>query len=123
MNRTISVTIAESDDSEKVVELPAEWVICDCCNGEGKSSAYLGAYTASEWAEQGEDFHRDYMEGFYDRACDSCKGTGKQLIPDIERCVEPDHGLALEWLHNQEKEDVLERSILRAEARLLGDYT
>ncbi|MCD6056519.1 MAG: hypothetical protein K0Q89_49 [Thermomicrobiales bacterium] len=50
-------------------------IVCPQCRGRGKSSAYLGAYTQSEWAEQGEDFQDDYLAGHYDRTCDMCGGA------------------------------------------------
>jgi hypothetical protein len=68
-------TLYNEDGSETV--LPFEWHICSACNGRGKSSAYLGAYTADEMHEAGPDFYEEYMAGGYDRICDECDGAGK----------------------------------------------
>jgi hypothetical protein len=70
-------TIYHDDGSETVEQLPGEWCICGHCEGHGTSSSYLGAFTSSEWAEQDDDFRRDYMRGEYDRACERCGGSGK----------------------------------------------
>jgi len=69
------------DDTE--IELPYQWEICGHCRGEGKSSAYLGAFTAEQMRED-PDFSDDYRRGFYDRDCDRCGGTGKLAVPDRE---------------------------------------
>lgn len=72
------------DDGSEIV-LPFVWKICSACNGHGKSSAYLGAYTADEMAEAGPDFHDDYMRGDYDRTCETCDGDGKVKVVDIKK--------------------------------------
>jgi hypothetical protein len=64
-------------DDGTEVELPSRWEICGRCRGEGKSSAYLGAFTQSDMDEAGPEFLEDYVSGAYDRACDRCDGTGK----------------------------------------------
>jgi hypothetical protein len=66
---------------------PAVWSICPCCNGEGKSSAYLGSFTSSEFDEAFDFEEQDaYFKGDYDRTCENCRGQGKVLEPDWERC-------------------------------------
>lgn len=74
----------ENDDGEcQMVDIPAKWEICCECSGEGKSSAYLGAITQEDrdlhWSH---DEFEDYMNGGYDRTCESCGGSGKVLVPD-----------------------------------------
>lgn len=71
-------------DGEEI-ELPARWSICDECGGEGKSSAYLGAFTMEQLHEDPE-FAEQYMEGGYDKPCERCKGSGKVLLVDEEAC-------------------------------------
>jgi DnaJ-class molecular chaperone len=68
-------TLYCDDGSE--IELPFKWEICSTCRGNGKSSAYLGAFTRSEMDEEGPEFMEDYMAGHYDRTCDDCNGSGK----------------------------------------------
>lgn len=53
------------------------WSICHACSGEGKSSSYLGDVT--EMVNEDPDFAENYFAGDYDRACASCKGSGKVL--------------------------------------------
>lgn len=79
----MAITI-ETEDGE-AVRLPTKWCICSQCHGEGKSSAYLGAFTASEMREDPE-WAEDYMAGRFDRTCERCNGTGKTESVDRGRC-------------------------------------
>jgi hypothetical protein len=74
-------TLFCDDDTE--ITLPFRWVICPACNGHGKSSAYLGAYTQSDMDAAGPEFFDQYMAGGYDRACEPCEGTGKTKVADL----------------------------------------
>jgi hypothetical protein len=76
-------TLFCDDGSE--IELPTRWEICAACRGEGKSSAYLGAYTSSEMDEAGPEFMDEYMRGAYDRPCISCDGLGRHKVADGTR--------------------------------------
>jgi hypothetical protein len=79
--------ILYGDDGDGgVVEtvLPFKWEICSACDGHGTSSAYLGAFTASEWHELDEQFQEDYMRGRLDRACEHCEG-GRVRVADFSR--------------------------------------
>lgn len=73
------LVIYNGDDSE--TPIPCKWVICGTCRGEGKSSAYLGAFTADQMAED-PDFADEYMAGGYDRTCDECGGRGSVQVAD-----------------------------------------
>lgn len=74
------------EDTGATVKLPTCWAICGCCNGEGKSSLYLGAITGSDREPGGmwddPDAFEDYINGGYDRTCDECRGTGKVRVVD-----------------------------------------
>lgn len=72
------------DDGSEIA-LPVKWVICSACQGDGKTSAHLGAFTQSEMNEQGPEFFDDYIGGVYDKACGSCDGTGKRAIADTTK--------------------------------------
>jgi hypothetical protein len=50
------------------------WEVCPQCHGEGVSSAYLGAYTESEWYEMDEEWRDGYMAGHFDKVCTTCEG-------------------------------------------------
>jgi hypothetical protein len=56
----------------------APWIICPCCRGEGKSSAYLGSYSREEFEREFDYEEQEaYFNGDYDRTCDTCHGSGK----------------------------------------------
>ena len=80
MLSNFTVTDPEGDE----IKLPTRWEICSTCRGEGRSSAYLGAFSGEDMAED-PDFARDYMNGAYDRACDTCGGDGKVRAVDEDR--------------------------------------
>ena len=80
--------ILYNDDGSETV-LPFTWKICPTCNGHGKSSAYLGAFTHDELHEHGPEFIEDYIAGNYDRACERCHG-GKIKVPDYSRISKAD---------------------------------
>lgn len=76
------ILFGQDADGEFEQELPWAWAICSACEGHGKSSAYLGAYTQSEMDEAGPEFLEDYMAGHYDRPCAECDGAGKVKVAD-----------------------------------------
>lgn len=102
-------------DDGSEVELPFKWTICGGCNGHGKSSAYLGAYTQSEMDEAGPEFHDEYMRGGYDRTCDECSGAGKTKAIDWAMLTKPQRKA---W-NEQVRADRECRAIERAE-RMMG---
>lgn len=68
------------------VKIPAVWAICGQCNGEGMSSAYLGAFTREEFDEAFDYEEQErYFAGEYDRQCDVCHGSGKVKHIDEDR--------------------------------------
>jgi hypothetical protein len=68
----------------KELSIPAKYEVCPDCEGEGTSSAYLGAFTWDQIDELGDDFREDYFAGRYDRLCETCKGERVVPIPDRE---------------------------------------
>lgn len=109
-------TLINDDGSES--ELPYKWEICGRCSGEGKSSAYLGAYTADRWAEQDDDFKDDYIGGKYDRPCEHCNGSGKRPVADRSRMSKE------QWrAYRDQQRDIQEsRSIERQERLMEGGW-
>lgn len=83
MSKIVIQYTPEGSDEERDINLPALWVICHFCAGEGKSSAHLGAITQDDWEENwSEDEFADYIDGFYDKKCESCEGRGRVLEID-----------------------------------------
>lgn len=76
-----------NDDDDKpyiATRMPGRWVICSACNGHGKSSAYLGAFSREDM-DNDPDFRDDYMAGNYDRPCESCRNMpGRVWKVDVE---------------------------------------
>ena len=125
-SQRIVVTLPRPDGEDVTVELPSRWEICSHCSGHGRSCAYLGAITMAQWHRDWDEDEREaYMRGEYDRPCAPCGGSGKVLalavdgdtddLPELQR-------EAIERYRQDRCDDRLERDILRAEARLLGDY-
>jgi excinuclease UvrABC ATPase subunit len=85
MELTMARVLTLIDDEGAEEQLPLKWEICGCCEGRGKSSAYLGAFTREDMDEEGPEFMEDYMAGHYDRACDDCGGSGKVQVVDYDK--------------------------------------
>lgn len=78
---TITVPVYTNRDQIDVT-FPARWFICPTCEGcatdRGASvECDGGGFTSSEWADQDDDFKRDYLSGAYDRPCAACDGLGR----------------------------------------------
>lgn len=108
-------TISDDDGDER--RLPFKWEICPTCDGHGKSSAYLGAFTGDQLRED-PDFAQDYMDGYYDRSCDECNGRGS--IPVIDRKTCPKNDLKL--YDDQQRELAEMRAIERQEYLFCGGW-
>lgn len=78
--------IIYTDENDEPHELPTKFEVCHQCRGHGTSSAYLGAFTGSEWAEQDDEFKEDYIAGRYDRTCETCNGLRVMPYVDEARC-------------------------------------
>jgi RecJ-like exonuclease len=117
---TVPFTIDDGENEPVEVQLPARWEICDRCNGEGKSSAHLGAFTGDQMRED-PDFAEDYMNGMYDKSCHVCSGTGK--VKEIIRgsCTTPEQKRALELMDDRAASEAESRAERRAEARMMGE--
>lgn len=91
MRQTLKITVYSRRDGIDVT-LPARWVVCPACDGGGTDRGRSvecdgGGFTASEWAEQDEEFREDYMAGRYDRECSTCKGRTTIQEIDEEACT------------------------------------
>lgn len=70
-------TNEDHDDTlTEKINIPTRWVICEFCQGEGASSAYLGTFTREDRDEDPE-FFEDYLNGNFDRPCAVCNSSGK----------------------------------------------
>lgn len=101
-NDGITVWVEDGDGGDPIaVPLPTRWEVCSYCDGEGKSSAYLGAFTAGEMGEMGDEFYEDYMRGNYDKPCPECHGRTTVAVVDEDR-TSPE--LLEKWYKQQEEE-------------------
>jgi hypothetical protein len=75
----------DGDDDEPRRDSSA-WMICPTCNGDGKHSRALGAYSMEEFQNQFDpDEQAAYFAGAYDSTCDPCKGSGKIRESQLHR--------------------------------------
>lgn len=102
-------------DTDQFEPLPFKWEICWHCNGHGKSSAHMGAFTESELREDPE-FFEDYFAGFYDRACDYCEGAGKVQVADLAKMTQAQQNA----LQEQAESDALYAAEVASERWLRG---
>jgi len=76
-------------------KLPAVWEICHQCSGDGVSSAHLGAYSREEFDQAFDPEEQEaYFRGDYDERCNSCKGFGKTLEIDLDKCTKEQERIA-----------------------------
>lgn len=76
------------DENGDEMSLPLKWEICSTCNGNGRESAYLGAFTRDDMDAEGPEFFEEYMAGAYDRTCEVCRGSGKVQVVDYDRLTD-----------------------------------
>ena len=79
------------EETDEPMTLPHRFDVCHRCDGHGTDRGASvecdgGGFTASEWAEQDEDFREDYLAGVYDRPCGACGGQRVVAVVDEERC-------------------------------------
>lgn len=112
-----SITVEMED---RAVEIPATWEICGRCQGEGSSSAHLGAITQDDWENDwSPDEQDDYLNGAYDKPCGICAGSGKVLEPARARCNTDELRVALAIYDDDLRTKAEEESCYRRES---GDW-
>lgn len=105
MARYRAPVLYTDDSPDEPTRLPYRFEICSCCDGHGRSSAYLGAFTRDDLDQEGPEFIETYMSGGYDRACEPCDGTGKVQVADYARMT-PDQVKA--WEAQCEDDDAID---------------
>jgi DnaJ-class molecular chaperone len=121
MTKSLFVTIDDDNAPEGVrdVELPSKQIECTYCQGRGSHCRHLGAFTQEGFDEAfDEQGKRDYLDRLYDKPCERCEGTGKQVIVDRKACPKD---LLKEWDDQQEAEREA-RDEARMESMMLGEY-
>lgn len=102
-------TITDDDGNE--VELPTRYEVCPTCDGEGKSSAYLGVIERDDWSPEELE---DYLRGAYDRRCDECQGERVVAVVDEDRLTPVQLKLWREW----QESEAQYRAMCEAERRM-----
>lgn len=101
---TLNFETVNDEGEEVTLQLPAEYVVCGRCRGEGShcNPAIDGnGITESDredWAD--DDFMEGYLGGRYDVTCEECGGDRVVLVVDETRTSPVD--LALYRRHNRE---------------------
>ena len=86
--QTITVVIQDDDGEEQEIELPAQYVVCPKCGGEGTHlhpSIGEHAYSLEEFCEEfDEEGQQEYFRrgGIYDVTCTRCAGLRVVLVVD-----------------------------------------
>ena len=79
-----TITIYEDTDDE--MHLPARWIVCPRCEGNGTQDCFSGGMTASELHEAGEEFINDYVAGHYNIPCEQCNGRTTVAAVNKDQC-------------------------------------
>ena len=105
-----------TDETVEFVHLiPSVYTVCTECNGEGKSSHYLGVISDEDAAD--DDWMQDYMSGRFDKPCNTCKGLRVESIMDPEYLdAHPD---IRQMVDDHDAEEAEYRATCRAE-RMFG---
>lgn len=111
----ISFVHYDDDGEAEEIRIPAHNVVCPQCEGSGRSSAYLGAFTQSDMDEQGPEFMEDYMRGEYDRTCETCQGNKVVLEPDEVQTNTEDWRKYNAYLNDKYQEEREHRMEMEAE--------
>ena len=113
---TIKWQYEDDDGEEHVVNIPAQWEVCSDCHGKG--TTYLGwtsaeqpALTREDFDREGPDFMEEYVSGYYDRACPSCKGRTTVLVVDWDAFEATDPELSKKYQRDLEDEAAYQREV------------
>ena len=112
---TKTILLEDDDGNEVEHQLPAEWVVCFRCEGNGKvvdPGVDGDGFTMSEMNED-PDFKEDYFSGFYDIECPVCNGRTTVLDFAWDNFNEEQNKL-YEQYEDQEK--------FKAECRAIREY-
>lgn len=87
---------------------PTRIEVCPQCGGRGRSSLYLGSFSAEEMWED-PDFAEEYMAGGYDRTCETCEGRNVVEVIDEDRLTEEERDAYLEYVADAYNCDAIAR--------------
>lgn len=79
------IVINEGEEDE--MRLPTRNEVCWRCAGDGTHDAWEGGMTASDIAEQDDDFIDRYRAGAYSVPCSECNGKRVLAVLDEERAT------------------------------------
>ncbi len=82
--------------------VPSKVEVCPTCRGKGQHSLAIGAITQEDrerdWSD---DEFQDYMDGFYDRQCETCRGLRVVDEPDWDAMTPFQAELADRWYQDE----------------------
>ena len=105
---TISYTIYDEEDyeTEKELELPAKFEICDLCEGRGSvvnPSIDAGGISEDEF-DADPEFRESYSSGAYNISCTKCGGRGRNPVVNYEKLSEEQKKEFDQYQHDKAEE-------------------
>lgn len=106
-------TYEDDEGNEIVAYLPAEYIVCPECRGEGSHcnrNIDGNGITASDWDQWDLEERESYFSGHYDVPCTECDGKRVILVCDMDLLEKQDPELLKEYenhlrfLHEERRE-------------------
>ena len=124
----VETSIWEDANTERLVDFPGKWEICERCQGGGMISnpAFSNGITSAEWFEDWDEEEREYyMAGVYDVTCPTCGGSGKVVVvseDDLTDEEQEDYKIWKEQCDKDRQNEIADNALYRAECRLHEGY-
>lgn len=119
--RTINLELYDTNEDVMVEHrVPAKWVICHRCDGNGThvNPNVDGHGISPEEFDEDPDFRENYFAGVYDVRCDAGCTDGKALVPNEEAMNPAQKQILKQWEKEQEdkaREEADDRHTMRME--------
>lgn len=83
--KRITIDLLNKDGFWSETEVPAKWVVCERCQGNGThTNSLIDGNGLTDDCLDDPDFMAHYMSGGFDVRCEDCKGERVLLVMDEE---------------------------------------